>query len=181
MGMSGGIEKRTTPTERTPRRTWFDIMNEVRDRRKKNMEDISNNGRIAEVGSMDDEGEDRKQHNVNQEEIVNVHPHEISSAPNEMELTNYPSDPSYLYPSHKEELDLNNPPPGTAITLYNLENLHNASLSQTPYYSYKGMETLPHTLKATYHPYWKSDFNVALPYLPNIRSLVTPTKKLPIP
>lgn len=64
MGMSGGIEKRTTPTEHTPRCTWFDIMNEVRDPRKKSKEETSNNGRSVEVERMDDEVETRKQHNV---------------------------------------------------------------------------------------------------------------------
>lgn len=48
MGMNGGTDKTTTPTKRIPHRTWFDIMNEVRDPRKRNKEVIPNSGRNAD-------------------------------------------------------------------------------------------------------------------------------------
>lgn len=35
-GVNGRIEKRTNTTEESPRRIWFDMMNEVRDPPKKN-------------------------------------------------------------------------------------------------------------------------------------------------
>lgn len=52
MGMSGGMEKIMNITERSPRRTWFDIMNEVCDLSKRNKEEMSKNGGSAEAGSM---------------------------------------------------------------------------------------------------------------------------------
>lgn len=50
MRMSGGTEKRTPQAECTPRRTWLDIINGVREPRKKKQDMPPNSG-----GNPDDD------------------------------------------------------------------------------------------------------------------------------
>lgn len=95
-----------------------------------------------------------------------------------MKLTSYPPALFHLYPSHKNELNLNISPLDTAIAPYNLDNLQNPGQNQIPYLLHQGAETLSYTLKPTFHHYWKLNLKVALPNLPNNHALAIPHENI---
>lgn len=53
--MNGGTKRRTPQAERNPRRTWFNIMNEVRYPRKRNQDVPPNRGECPDADQVDEE------------------------------------------------------------------------------------------------------------------------------
>lgn len=163
--MNGEREKGMPKPDRNPRRTWFDIMNVVREQKDgeqhddPNMEDTSQRDRL-----LDD------MHN-------NVHPlHEQHmEGLTEMEITHlrqnqqnniepYPNNLQYK-PTQDHTIDLNTLPPETTITPYH--HRHSQDTSTPAPHSACSFSIQQNILPAQQNPYWKVQSNKIEPNTPH--------------